>query len=283
MSTPPTAIHGVVIALLTFFGLALPGWAQTQVDLEELAVNAAESYRAGVERADEDPDESQRLFRRSIALHEQMLDRAGFENGYIYYNIANAYQRLGERGRAIVAYRRAERTLGEWPSLQANLAFARAGVGGPPPADRPWIARTLRGHERVSTPVRLWAALVIAGAGWCVLAVRVAGVARPAWGIGVAMLLLSTVPAGSLAVQVVTAPPPGAVVVADEVLARLGPSESGYEPAFNAPLVEGVELRVLERRGAWLLVQLDAGGSGWVPVSAVELVEPPTETDTLAR
>ena len=58
------------------------------------------------------------------------------------------------------------------------------------------------------------------------------------------------------------------VVVQAEVVARKGNAES-YAPAFTEPLKEGAEFQVLERRGAWLQIQLPAGLAGWVPEAAV--------------
>ena len=45
---------------------------------------------------------------------------------------------------------------------------------------------------------------------------------------------------------------------------RKGNAES-YEPALTAPLDEGVEFELVERRGDWLLVRLSGGQEGWIP------------------
>jgi SH3-like domain-containing protein len=57
------------------------------------------------------------------------------------------------------------------------------------------------------------------------------------------------------------------VVVRAEVVARKGNADS-YDPAFTEPLKEGTEFQVVERRGAWLQIQLAGGQIGWVPDAA---------------
>lgn len=49
----------------------------------------------------------------------------GASNGHVYYNLGNAYYRLGKIGRAISAYRRAQKQLPRDADIAANLALAR--------------------------------------------------------------------------------------------------------------------------------------------------------------
>ena len=58
------------------------------------------------------------------------------------------------------------------------------------------------------------------------------------------------------------------VVVVDEVTVRKGNAES-YEPAFTEPMTEGMEFRLVERRGSWLQIELSNGNRGWVPEDTV--------------
>ncbi|MEO8495552.1 MAG: hypothetical protein ABI614_10820, partial [Planctomycetota bacterium] len=58
------------------------------------------------------------------------------------------------------------------------------------------------------------------------------------------------------------------VVIADEVIARKGDSES-YQPAFTKPLDEGTEFQVLDQRNGWTHVRLAATQDGWVPSKVV--------------
>ena len=51
------------------------------------------------------------------------------------------------------------------------------------------------------------------------------------------------------------------VVIQPQTVARKGNGPS-YEPAFNEPLREATEFRVVEPRGDWLLIQLPGDGEG---------------------
>jgi uncharacterized protein YgiM (DUF1202 family) len=54
------------------------------------------------------------------------------------------------------------------------------------------------------------------------------------------------------------------VVIADEVVARKGDSET-YQPAFTKPLAEGTEFQVLDQRSGWTHLRLMGTQDGWVP------------------
>ena len=74
-------------------------------------------------------------------------------------------------------------------------------------------------------------------------------------------------------------PTPTFGVVADApAMARQGPSEAAYDPAFARPLSPGVEFRVLEIRDgidapdAWVLAEFGDSRRGWFRRSSVVLV-----------
>ena len=60
------------------------------------------------------------------AQNYQMLIDAGIDDGAVYYNLGNAYFKLGDLGRAILNYKRAERLLPRDQDVDANLQLARA-------------------------------------------------------------------------------------------------------------------------------------------------------------
>ena len=57
--------------------------------------------------------------------YELVLDQ-GFESAELYYNLGNAYLQIGDLGRAILNYRRAEALIGSDGQLERNLAYARS-------------------------------------------------------------------------------------------------------------------------------------------------------------
>ena len=57
------------------------------------------------------------------------------------------------------------------------------------------------------------------------------------------------------------------MVVEKQAVVRKGYAES-YEPALTAPLDEGAEFDLIERRSDWLLIRLAGQQEGWIPDSA---------------
>jgi hypothetical protein len=60
------------------------------------------------------------------------------------------------------------------------------------------------------------------------------------------------------------------VLVANNVVVYKGNGEA-YGPQFEQPLHEGVEFRVLEKRGGWIHIELADGSQGWVREQEAEL------------
>ena len=208
-------------------------------------------------------------FLRAAGLYQSILDR-GIVSGAVLYNQGNAYMQAGQRGRAIAAYRQAQRYRPRDPYLQANLEFA-LGAGNPTGRRRPVIEYVLFWQDWLSYPekFRLTAALAIV-----TFAVGVAALfrhrrllARVAI-VGVALTLLLLFSAGydwyrfEKTVQ--------GVIIRPEVIARKG-NGTTYEPAFTEPLTEGSEFRLIERRGAWSLIRLPGGEEGWVEDETIVL------------
>ena len=56
-------------------------------------------------------------------LYQGLIDK-GFQNGHLYYNLGNTHIRLGNTGKAILNYLRAQKFLPRDQDLQANLKYA---------------------------------------------------------------------------------------------------------------------------------------------------------------
>ncbi|MEP9411846.1 MAG: tetratricopeptide repeat protein [Candidatus Brocadia sp.] len=65
---------------------------------------------------------------KEAVLQYETILAGGFVNGQIYYNLGNAYYRLGESGKAILNYRRAERLMPRNADLYANLKLVKSSV-----------------------------------------------------------------------------------------------------------------------------------------------------------
>jgi tetratricopeptide (TPR) repeat protein len=235
-----------LLVLLTTSGLraAEPGAAEAQFD-------AANKLYA------------QSKFAEAAAAYEQILTTSGTSPA-LHFNLGNAWFKSGAIGRAIRAFRSAQRLTPRDPDVRANLQFARNQVQGP--TVRP--SRLERGLGTL-TPVE-WLTLSTVAA-WFTLGLLAARQLKPAlapalklWTIlaGVVTLLLF---AGTGLAHRLAAPGRMAIVIHRDAAVRNSPfPESPI--AFTAQ--DGAELRVLDSKNDWLQVTDDANRLGWIPRDA---------------
>lgn len=210
------------------------------------------------------------------ANHYKALLERGFENGYLLYNLGNAYYKLGDLGHAILAYERAHRLLPRYQDLDENLAYLKVlKRDKDPDAGAPrylLVARKL--VHGVTLAEISWAAL----ATWLLLAaillarilLRRDAQARPA--LRVATWVVGLLLVGALCHTFYLArnlSRPVAIVIAEEVAVRSGPSE---EDITEFKLHAGT--KVLLERGAegWSRIALSEELRGWCPSDAIEKI-----------
>jgi tetratricopeptide (TPR) repeat protein len=226
-------------------------------DPAELFVGANAAYEAGEHE-------------RAVELYSAIVAQ-GAGDGRVDYNLGNAFLRNGELGRAIAAYRRALVLRPRDHDIKANLAFARktAKDAIQPPRPSAVLETLFFWHYELSRAELAWAALVCNLLLWAALAVRLyrPGSELLRWSV-IVFLLVLLASGGSLAIR--TLVPEGvAVVVPQEVEVRTGP---GDDALVRFKLHAGSEVRVRDRREAWLRIELPDGKSGWLPLDQVELV-----------
>lgn len=201
------------------------------------------------------------------AGYQKLVD-AGSVSSALYFNLGNACFKSGKIGRALAAYRRAERLAPRDPDIRANLQFARNHIQGPtlvPTRWQRWLG-TLTLDE--------WARLA-AAAFWLFFLLLAAGQWRPEWRrrlnvyaamIGGAFVVLCACLLLALHEQ---RPNRAAIVVAPEAVVRQGPLEDALQ-AFVAN--DGAELEVLDRKDNWLQVGAGKRQVGWIKSDAVMLL-----------
>lgn len=265
----------VTLACLFNAGLTNPTAAEplSPERQREILREALNAFDQAVGIAHDNPAAAERLYRKSAAGFETLLD-AETRNAALDYNLGNACFRLGELGRAILHYRRAERLDPADTALQANLRYARNRVEPyiEPTGGQRLIHRLMFWANRTSIQQRFWLASIASLAGWLGLTLRLRWRSRPLLVLACLAIVLGLANAASVGWQLHDeSHRPPAVVLGGEHLLRLGAGE-GYDSALTQPLGPGVELRVLSRRGEWLQVELRDAKTGWLPASAVEQV-----------
>ena len=192
--------------------------------------------------------------------YEKIL-QPGLDSEAVLFNLGNAFLKAGKTGRAIVAYRTAEKISPRDPDLRANLQFARdQAAGGLSNATLHWTNWTTR------LTLDEWTALAaFSTSGWfLLLALRQW---RPKWNKSFSrMLLLLGAVAGTSGVCLVSAVrterTPSSVVIAPEAVVRRGPFGES-QSAFS--LRDGAEVTVLDQNTDWVQIQDGSQRTGWLP------------------
>ncbi len=235
----------------------------------------------GAARADDESDAAasfhrandryrEELYAEAAAIYEQVIED-GHESGAVYYNLGNAYFKLGEKGRAILNYERARRLIPRDPDLRSNLEYARSLTG--PPISGFWVRRQ---SDRLSgafsaDEITLWTGVFYI-AFLVLLALRL--ITRRArqqmnqalWTAG-CLLAISVLLAG--------------FKVHDERfvvrgVVTSGPAEARFAPEAKATphfdLQEGAVVTVLMRETGWAKVQRPDGKAGWMEQKALTVL-----------
>ena len=193
----------------------------------------------------------------------EALVTAGQKQPETLFNLGNAHYRSGNLGKAILAYRAAQRLAPRDPDIRANLGFAAQSAGIELPARKPLAALLLdfsRAEWLGFGMVCFWL-LAAALAAW-ILWPRYRSVSRPAAAAFSALLLLAL---AGLALHRNLDRFPEGVVMAREQKILSSPLETST-PLIAVP--EGAIVRMLESRGNWIEVRTDAA-RGWLPAAAL--------------
>lgn len=188
----------------------------------------------------------------------------GFQSGAVFYNLGNAYFRAGEYGRAILNYRKAQPYRPRDPYLIANLEQARASAAGRLPQPAPhWWTHVLFWTEWFSYPTKVRMLFMVSSLGAVVMLLSVVLRRRRLSLLALAFLMM----AAAIGVDAILSNPGVAgsslAVITGETVARKGMGNS-YEPAFDQPLRDGAEFRILNRTSDWTFGHFEGIGDGWV-------------------
>jgi len=255
------AIAFAVVALAPY------AFAQTmsRKSLQSVLTSAIDAYDRGVAQLRDAPDQAFQEFRQAKDGFESVI-KSGVENGKLYYNLGNTYLRMSQIGKAIAAYRRAERLIPGDAQLQSNLRYARSCRRDKIRAsgERTFVRTVFFLHYSLPIATRMTIALAAYAAFWVILLARLLSpkvrLVYPA--------LLCLIVWISFGVSVAVSwpaidHPTEGVLIAKDVMVRKGNGES-YDLQFVKPLHEGVEFQVLETRNHWVHIELPDGNGGWV-------------------
>jgi len=206
-------------------------------------------------------------FSEAASAYEQVI-QSGTVSPALYFNLGNAFFKAGQLGRAIAAYRAAEKIAPRDPDVRANLQFVRGRVQNPAISVstnrwQQWLATLTINEWAMFTAVVLWV--------WMALLVLLQF--RPAlkqslrtaiWCGGVATLAFG----GCLGAAWSSHSDRTVIVIAQDVVLHNGPLD---EAPTGATIHDGAELNVLDTKNDWLQVRVDNQRVGWLKRDQVVL------------
>ena len=259
--------HIIVLVSALAGAVAVVGVALAQSpDPTDLMAEANAQYERG-----EYPDAAQQY---------EALIASGYEDAALYYNLGNAYFKIGEleMGRAVLNYLRAEELSPRDADIRANLELARART----------VDRVESGGESlfasVSNAARRWVTVgemgVISLLLWVASAIAIGALVvwralprRTAVRNGAIAMSATTLISLLLLLSMLYSNPndDSAVVLESTVDVMSGPGEQ-YETEFT--LHSGAQVRLVDSRQGWVRIALPGGDDlqGWAPSNAVESV-----------
>ncbi len=262
----------IAVALLAVS--AAPTQAEMSADQRRTVLQDAQAtFDAATQLAPTQPRAATAAYEDAAAGFRTLI-ADGVHNGKLYYNLGNTYLQLGDLGRAILNYRRAERLIGNDAALQANLNYARSLRRNQiaPSGEQAALHTVFFWHYETPLRWRWWTAIGAYTLFWGLLAVR-AFVRAPGTGYAAIVMLVVFLAAGaSSAVELTQREHEQAgVTVQDDIVVRKGNGEA-YDPQFEEALHEGVEFQLIEERAGWYKIELPDGSAGWIRQAQAEIV-----------
>jgi len=208
-------------------------------------------------------------FDDAIAGYRQLL-AAGYRHAQIYYNLGNAYFRVGALGRALAQYERARRLKPRDPIILENIDLLRnrtedtIGTTGIPG----FIARTLFWYRAVNRSEILVLTSVAYVLFWLVLSARLVWRRTALTRVAVVLACIGVLLGASvLAKTREERPGSRGILISDVAVVRAGPEEESRE-LFE--LHDGAEVAVEEDSAGWYRIALADGKRGWVKAEKIE-------------
>ncbi len=226
-------------------------------------------------------DEGNRLYQQgdyhgALGSYMRIVD-AGLESGELYYNIGNAYFKLGDLGHSLVYYERARRLLPHDDDLLANLELARSLTADEiTPLPGFWLFRVVAWWVNLLAEpllVVVVAAAYLVSTGALTVVILKRGTVLAAWGrwVAGAAAAVLVVFGSNLAVRELgIGQSPEAIVLAEEVGVHSAPTDDSSLLVFT--IHEGTKVRIDRSADDWLEIVLADGKVGWVRSDGLEII-----------
>jgi tetratricopeptide (TPR) repeat protein len=210
---------------------------------------------------------AQGYFKEAVDGYNQLV-RSGHWSANLFYNLGNAYFRMGDPGHGVLNYERALALDRHHPEADANLRIVRDEVRALELTPG-WMERHLQfatvNQLTVASAVALWVGI------FCIVAV-IFSRRRSAALIALSIFSLLIAIAAIFALYELDIGSNGralAIVTARGVEARLATADNANSVLALPP---GSEIKILSTRGDWVYAALPNNLRGWIPAKSAEAV-----------
>ena len=98
-----------------------------EMEALQLFNEASSLYQKASDLPSAEGEKAYSLYEEAAATYEK-VQRGGFEHPDVFYNLGNSYFKVGDLGRAILNYRRAQRLIGNDADLMENIRSAKSKI-----------------------------------------------------------------------------------------------------------------------------------------------------------
>lgn len=215
-------------------------------------------------------------FIKATGLYQQLCDE-GYLSGNLFYNLGNAYFKLGAKGRAILNYERAKRWIPGDADLKANLNYALTGV-------QEGVPDWKQGFLKFLTTIASVEQLAIYSSIWffCLIVLVILWIIKPAllrniiegnqkkWWLGIIFCcLLIFCSYSTLGILTYWDQSREQAVAVKAGSVRFEPSQAA---TLYYHLAEGSRVQILEEKETWVMIKRIDGKRGWVKKGCLETI-----------
>jgi len=210
-------------------------------------------------------------YSEAIKAYEQLV-AMGIESGYLYYNLGNAYFKIGNKGKAILNYERALLLNPRDADVKSNLDYARSLVEGNPGShENNWLLAKFFVLERLLNINELTVVVFLLYVGLMAvltLSIPLKRLRRILYYIAAILVLLLLFSLISFSLELYTEFQQKAVIISETVDIRFGPSD---DATSHFILHEGAVIRVTKFQNEWSKIKRWDGKAGWLKNDSFEV------------
>jgi tetratricopeptide (TPR) repeat protein len=245
-----------MICYILFLSTLPPVASGSANSSEELLFEANQAYKDG-------------RFQDAVGGYLQLIEN-GTENGHIYYNLGNAYFRLGDLGRAILYYERAHLLIPRDADLNFNLSYALDQTRDAIPASQSFINQSFFGLDDVNLREMFFVFALLNFFFFGILFIRL--FCKAEWTYYIFLILLISIIFGSISFGLKwyqLKSDDRAVILEDEVNVLAGPDP---KDTTLFKIHKGAVVHYERAEDGWALINLSKDKRGWIKSTDLERI-----------